>query len=157
MNPYIERWRQHLADEEAWYRLTSYEYGVAIQAADKLLADDLIDALERHDLGEEARAARDFYLEDKLGDLVQPDRQLALFEGEERVGHVDGTLISIYQSYGRLMAKRWRGGTYVIEPGLGYAVGYIAGDELRLVGGRRLRIVHVSTRVNGVEVQAIQG
>lgn len=154
MNPYIERWRQHLADEEAWYRLTSYEYGVAIQAADKLLADDLIDPLERHDLGEEARAARDFYLEDKLGDLVQPNRQLALFDGDEQVGQVDGALISIRHSYGRLMARRWRGGTYVIEPGLGYSVGYITGNELRLIEGRRLRIVHVSTRVAGVEAPA---
>lgn len=155
MNPHVTRWRARLDKEEAWYAHPSYEYDEAVTSAGLLLDDGLVDGMEWLDMRDLALAARDFYIEDSAEDLIRANRQFALLgqDGAE-AGQMDGFLITLHNEYGRRMARRCREGFYVIEPSLGYVIARIVGDEMRFITGRRLRVVHVSTRVNGVVVPA---
>ncbi len=155
MNPHVTRWRARLDNEEAWYAHLSYEYSEALLGADLLLDDGLADGLEWLEMRELAMAARDFYIEDSAKYHIRANPQFSLLgqDGAE-AGQMDGFLITLHNEYGRRMARRCREGFYVIEPSLGYVIARIVGDEMRFITGRRLRVVHVSTRVNGVVVPA---
>lgn len=153
MNPHVTRWRTRLDNEEAWYAHPSYEYDEAVTSADLLLDDGLVDRLEWFEMRELALAARDHYIEDSAGDLIRANRQFVLLDPDgAEAGQMDGFLLTLHNEYGRRMVRRCREGLYVIEPSLGYVIARIVGDEMRFITGRRLRIVHVSTRVNGVVV-----